>query len=319
MAISHYNSKLESQKSPGERRKYSTAIAVLLFIQQRLPLRNFIYRMINWLLYTSLFAAACSTGLCMATERLLIARIPPLFTALHALVFGSTLIVYNAHYIIKRAAPNTSDRYAWTQKNRYWHFIFFISGITICISSLFFLSWKILLGCVVLGFLSFAYSIPLLPFANKKRIRDFGWIKITVLTSVWTIVTSVLPMLYWDKSLTAYPYEILIRFVFMFILCVAFDIRDMQTDLDSDIFTLPNLIGLKNSYRLMDLAILLFMVLCTIQYIRYPSGTRFAGELITAVVTKMAINYTKTHATDRVYLGLIDGMMLFYAIMVLWH
>ncbi|OJW82359.1 MAG: hypothetical protein BGO69_17380 [Bacteroidetes bacterium 46-16] len=271
------------------------------------------------MLYTSLFAAICATGLCMATERLLIAAIPPLFTALHALVLGSTLVVYNAHYIIKKARPNTSDRYAWTEKNRYWHFIFFIGGAAICIASLFWLSWKILLGCVVLGFLSFAYSIPLLPFENKKRIRDFGWIKITVLTSVWTIVTSVLPTLYWDKPWTAYPYEILIRFVFMFTLCVAFDIRDMQTDLNSEIFTLPNLIGLKNSYRLMDLTLMLFVILCTIQYVRYPSGTRLTGELITAIVTKVAINYTKQHSSDRVYLGLIDGMMLLYAILVLWH
>jgi len=279
----------------------------------------FIYRIVNWVLYTSLFAAFCALGMCMATERLLIDAIPPLLTSLHSLVFGSTLVVYNTHYIIKKVVPNASDRYAWTEKNRIWHYIFFISGITMCLGSLFWLSWKILLGCVVLGFLSFAYSIPLLPFENKRRIRDFGWIKITVLTSVWTIVTSVLPMLYWDKPLTAYPYEILIRFVFMFVLCIAFDIRDMQTDLDAQIFTLPNLIGLKNSYRLMNAIIVLFAVLSVIQYFRYPSQTRLIGELIAAVVTKLAIDFTKKHPSDRVYLGLIDGMMLLYALLVLWH
>ena len=282
-------------------------------------LPGFLYRIINWLLYTSLFAALCATGMCMATERLLLSAIPPLFTSLHALVFGSTLVVYNVHHIIKKTIPDTSDRFAWTEKNRYWHYVFFAAGFIMCSASLFWLSWKILLGCVVLGALSFAYSIPLLPFANKKRIRDFGWVKITVLTSVWTIVTSVLPILYWDKLLIDYPYEILIRFVFMFTLCVAFDIRDMQTDLDAEIYTLPNLIGLKNSYRLMDATIILFVILCVIQYLRYPSATRLGGEIVAAIATKCAILYAKKYPSDRVYLALIDGMMLLYAILVLWH
>ncbi len=278
-----------------------------------------LHRIVNWLLYTSLFAALCATGMCMATERLLLSAIPPLFTSLHALVFGSTLVVYNVHHVIKKTIPNTSDRFSWTEKNRYWHYIFFAVGTIMCTASLFWLSWKILLGCVVLGALSFAYSIPLLPFKNKRRIRDFGWIKITVLTSVWTIVTSVLPILYWDMLLTNYPYEILIRFTFMFTLCVAFDIRDMQTDLDAEIYTLPNLIGLKNSYRLMDVTIVLFVVLCIIQYLRYPSAARLGGEIVAAVVTKCAILYAKKYPSDRVYLALIDGMMLLYAILVLWR
>lgn len=278
---------------------------------------RFIERFIDWVLYTSVFAALCSTGMCMATERLLINAIAPLFTPLHALVFGSTLVVYNVHYTIKRSRPGTSDRFAWTERNRYWHYIFFISGTVLSLGSLFWLSWKILLGCVVLAFLSFAYSLPLLPFTNKRRIRDFGWVKITVLTGVWTIVTSVLPILYWDKQLVDYPFEILIRFVFMFTLCVAFDIRDMQTDLDAEIFTLPNLIGLKNSYRLMNGTIFLFVVLSLVQFYRYSSSSRLVAEVVTAVVTKLAIEYTKKYPSDKAYLGFVDGMMLFYSVLVL--
>jgi 1,4-dihydroxy-2-naphthoate octaprenyltransferase len=178
---------------------------------------------------------------------------------------------------------------------------------------------QILIGCAVLAVLSFAYSLPILPLKNKRRLKDFGWVKILVLTLVWTIVTSVLPMLYWDVSLSAYPFEILIRFVFLFTLCVAFDIRDMQTDLEAGIATLPNLIGVKNSYRLMDVALVLFVLLSIIQYIRYPIAGRLAGEVITALATKLVINHSKTHSSDRVYLGLVDGMMLLYGLLMLLH
>jgi len=269
----------------------------------------------DWILYTSLFAACCTVALCMATERLLIGQLPAFFSPLHLFVLGSTLLVYNTHYVVKRSSPQVSDRVSWSQHHVYWHYIFFTIGFVSCIGSLFFLSWQILEACVVLGILSFAYSLPLLPFARKKRIKDFGWIKITVLTGVWTIVTSVLPIIYWHKNITDYPYEILLRFVFMFTLCVAFDIRDMQTDLEADIFTLPNIIGLRNSYVLMNGTLLLFAFLSVVQYLRYPSPARLTGELLSVLLTKAAILYTKKYPSDKAYLGYVDGMMLVYGLL----
>lgn len=256
-------------------------------------------------------------GLCVATERLLINAIPGAASPLHLLVFGSTLFVYNVHYLIKKSDEHISDRFAWSQHYRIWHYLFLITGVICCLVSLPFLPRQILMACGVLGVLSLAYSLPLLPFKNKKRLKDFGLIKILVLTGVWTIVTSILPMLWWGKSMADYPFEILIRFVFMFTLCVAFDIRDMQTDVEAGIITLPNLIGLQNSYRLMNVTLVLFAALSIIQYLRYPSVIRLTGELVTAVITWLVIRYTKTHPSDKVYLGMVDGMMLLYALLVL--
>lgn len=188
-----------------------------------------------------------------------------------------------------------------------------------CAASFFWLPRRIIAVCVLLGLLSFAYSLPFLPFKNKKRLRDFGWIKIIVLGIVWTVVTTVLPIIYWENSLAAYPYEILIRFSFLFTLCIAFDIRDMQTDLEANIFTLPNLIGLTNSYRLMDTTLILFVSLSVFQYARYPVIEKLIGALLTAVVTKWAIYYTKKHPSDRAYLSWVDGVMLLYGLLVLLH
>lgn len=269
-------------------------------------------------MYTSLFAACCAVGLSMGTERLLVNEVVPFYSPLHLLVFGSTLFVYNVHYLIKKSKPEISDRFAWSQYHRLWHYMFTVTGIAMCAVSVFQLPVTILYTCVILGVLSFSYSIPLLPFKDKKRLKDFGWIKILVLTTVWTIVTSVLPILYHAKEISAYPYEILMRFVFMFTLCVAFDIRDMQTDMDAGIATLPNIIGVKGSYRVMTVSMLLFIVMCIIQYFRYPSPVRLVGELIVAIATKWSIDYARKYPSDRAYLGLVDGMMLLYAILVLW-
>jgi 1,4-dihydroxy-2-naphthoate octaprenyltransferase len=278
-----------------------------------------IARILDWVLFTSFFAACCAVGLCMATERLINTFIPPLFTSLHVLVFGATLVVYNAHHLVKKGPSNGSIIQEWIKRYKVWQFIFFGCGVAMCIASLFFVSWKIILGCVVLACLSFMYSLPLLPFKNKRHLRDFGWVKILVLDSVWTIVTTILPILYWDKNITDFPLEIAIRFSFLFTICMAFDIRDMQDDLELKIYTLPNLIGLKNSYRLQDATIVIFAVLSIVQYFRFPVPERLVGELITAVLIKIVMVYIKKYPSDRAYLGIVDGLMLMYALLVLLH
>ena len=272
---------------------------------------------VDGLLFSSLFAACCTVGLCMATERLLLDVFPLICTALHTMAFGSTLLVYNVHYLIKKSSHKVSDRFDWSARNRVWHFIFGGVGLVLCGGSVFVLPYTILLACVALGILSFLYSLPLLPFSNKKPFRDFGWIKILLLATVWTMVTAVLPILFYGNQVSNYPFEIAIRFVFLFTLSIAFDIRDIQTDLDAHIYTLPNLIGEKNSYRLMSYTLLLFILLGSFQWMRYHHTDRLIGMVLTAIALKAAINYTQKYPTDRAYLALVDGTMLLYALLVL--
>lgn len=200
---------------------------------------------------------------------------------------------------------------------RPWYLLFFIAGMAMAITSLFWLSGEILITSVILGAFTFTYSWPLLPFKNKKRIREFGSLKILVLAGVWTIVTSILPILYSHKHTLDYPFEILLRFVFIFTLCVVFDIRDMQTDLENNIATLPNKVGIDNSYRLINITLVLFAVLSIVQYFRYPITGRLAGALLTAVITKVVVNYLRKHPSGKAYLGLADGVMMLYALLVL--
>jgi 4-hydroxybenzoate polyprenyltransferase len=276
---------------------------------------KFVTRFIDLFLYTSLFTACCAMGLCMATEKLVTMSSPPLFSHLHALVFGSTLLVYN----VQRVFPKGSAVADKKKANPYysWHFFFFSSGILMTAYGLFWLSWQMIAGCLILGAFTFAYSWPLLPFINKKRLRDFGWLKILVLACVWTIATSVLPILSDGKNIRDYPFEIMVRLAFIFTLCIVFDIRDMRADLQNNIHTLPYTVGIRNSYRLINVTLLLFALLSIAQYIHYPLNERLAGALATAIITWIVVLYLRKHPSERAYLGLADGVMLVYALLIL--
>ena len=245
----------------------------------------------DWLLYTSVFAACCAISLCLATERLILGALPQP-SELHAFIAGSTLVVYNAHFLLRRTEARKSDRYRWTLTHRYWHLIMVITGLSLIAFSLFFVSREILLTCLLLGVLSFGYTFPLLPF-GQGRLRDYGWVKILTLTLVWTITTAVLPMLHWNVSVYAYPLELLIRFVFLFTLCIAFDVRDMQTDMREDILTIPNVIGINRSYSLMYFTIVVFALLCIFQYFRVGNETHLLIAAIVSILTWRAIVVSK--------------------------
>ncbi|WP_181358491.1 UbiA family prenyltransferase [Taibaiella chishuiensis] len=276
-------------------------------------------KFLKWILYTSIFAACCAAGLCMATEKLLLGHIPAFGTALHWFVIANTLCIYNLHYYIKRIPAGVSDRADWTLRHRWVHPALIVLGCLISLVCLFYLPFKVILVSVGLGVLSLGYSVPILPFPQKRRLKDWGLLKLFLLSMVWTAVTVLMPMAYWNKSFEAYEVEFLLRFTFMLPLCIAFDIRDMETDRENSIYTLPNAIGLQRCFRLMDFFLLVLLGLAVWQYTRYPILQRLWSALAIIIVTKIVLVLSRKYRSDIFYLLFIDGMMLVYAAFILWR
>lgn len=272
---------------------------------------------LKWILYTSLFAVFCAVGLCMATEKLLEAQSPGFFSALHGFVAANTLCIYNLHYYIKKIPPGISDRADWSARYKWVHPLLIATGCLLSLYCLFFLPFKVIAVSVGLGLLSLGYSLPVLPFPQKRRLKDWGILKLILLSTVWTCVTMLMPMFYYNKSFEAYEVEFMLRFTFMLPLCIAFDIRDMETDKENSIYTLPNAIGLSASYRLMDACLIVFCALAVWQYLRYPIVSRLASGFIIVLLTKILLLLSRKVNTDVFYLLCVDGMMLVYAAFIL--
>lgn len=261
---------------------------------------------------TSIFTAFCALGLCLATERLLLPGVQPIFSALHMVIFGSTLVVYNLPRLLPR--PYGEIRKPQPLRPAYW--LFFACGIALLLPGIWLLGARVITACAILGLLAFAYFIPSLPL-QRKRLRDFGLLKIIVLTGVWTATTALLPMLYLHAPIAHYPFELLLRFVFVFALCILFDIRDMETDSSRNIATLPNRIGIDKAYRLVYVCIVVFVALSGMQYLRFHDTGRLLAAIATALVTAFVTDYVRKHPGHKSFVAMTDGMMLLYAILVL--
>ena len=269
----------------------------------------------RFILFGSIFIAACAVGFCIETNILL--NIPLNHFGFYSFVFGATLFQYNLHYIVKTAAVQGSERLSWTIKNQKIHFFLLGAGILLIAASVFTFQVRHMGILLVLGLISLLYSFPFLPFGKKRRIKDYGVFKIITLSLLWTLVTVWLPAtgMHYDTGLFIFIF--FKRFIFMMILCLLFDMRDIEIDRSQNIRTLAVLLGRKKSYFFAYLLTALFIIACILQYLYLPRPNFLLAMLISIFITAIIIELTKKSNSDYIYLAGVDGMMLLQSILIM--
>lgn len=272
-------------------------------------------QLIHTFVYGCFFIALCATAFCMETARVL--SIPLNGFPFYLLIFCATLVQYNMHYFIKKTANFHSERFLWSQSHKKLHIVFIWTGAAGALVSLFFLQLPHFLGMGVIALVTLVYSLPLLPFRKRRRIKDYGLLKILVLSLVWTLITVWLPYITSGRPFTAAFWMVFARrFIFMFILCLAFDIRDVETDRREAIHTLPVMLGERYCYRLIHILLVVFLALSVVYFRMAGDFLQFNAMLISALATYFVIEYSRRNNSDMVYLAGIDGMMLLQALLV---
>jgi uncharacterized membrane protein len=136
-------------------------------------------KLAEFVLFGSIFIGLCVVALCIETNLLL--HVPLNTCSFYCFVFGATLVQYNLHYLFKTTAVNNSQRLAWSFKNKTIHKVLLSTGITLILFS--FVSFRLhhFIILAVLALIAFLYSFPVIPFGKRKRIKDYGFLKIITL------------------------------------------------------------------------------------------------------------------------------------------
>ncbi len=267
-------------------------------------------------LKTNLYTACCAVALCMATEYLINRDIPFIYNPLHLLLFGATILVYNTPNFYRLNSQSKKYKFLFHNDYIYFRIIFVSIGVLFIIISMFFLPIQIAFLSMLLAFFAFAYFLPFLPFNTKKRLRDYGWLKILILSFVWTFATTVLPIIYLHAQIINYIFDIFGRFLLIFVLCILYDIRDITIDSKTNIKTLPTLIGLKKSYVLIYFLLIAFLIASILQYFRFHIIERLFSAFFTIIIIRLVILFLKKYPSEIAYLLLADGVMLIYSLAV---
>ncbi len=231
------------------------------------------------------------------------------------LVFFATLFIYNLTRVLpllldKKSLLNQND---WFGENRSFTVVLTIfSGFVVCWEG-WNLSWDCIFFLVHLGVISALYSLPM-GWIGMKPLRDLPYLKIFLIAYVWGAVSVGLPGVslgyeFFDSKVLRTVIEITF---FIFAITVPFDIRDVRSDQNQSLKTLPHTVGLKNALLLAT------VILCVSSGISvYSRPEKWLPELLFFLVTVGLINYSSSERPNWYYLGLIDGTIILKSV-VIW-
>lgn len=224
-------------------------------------------------------------------------------------VFFATLCSYNFHYIMAGAFQRQKISLQLIY-SRYSGVLVLLAGVT---GVLFFFSGAhILPGNVAIAFLlTFLYSVPLFPFKVLAFTRKAGIVKTLLLAFTWMFVTAYLPLAQYGVEFTN-PGLLLMakRFLFMLMLCILFDNRDIAVD---KIRGLSSLSTHLSASQMKWLIYCIFILLFVINYLLGHYGITLKQQvaLQTAAFINLAIYFFSLKKQGYFfYYFIVDGSMV---------
>jgi hypothetical protein len=174
----------------------------------------------------ALWVAVCAASLVFHTTQLMQL---PFNIYLAAFVFFATLCSYNFHYLLAGAFQQQKFSIALIY-TRFSAVLVLLAGIAGMI--FFYADAHIKPNSIAIAFLlTFIYSIPLMPFKMLAFTRKAGILKTLLLAFTWMFVTAYLPLAQYELQFTATSLLIMAkRLLFMLMLCILFDNRDINID-----------------------------------------------------------------------------------------
>lgn len=200
--------------------------------------------------------------------------------------------------------------------NRYHKNIqfFSIACLLIAIYHAYFLSERVFVGLFILGGITALYALPVLP--RHKNFRSFSGLKILIVATVWAGATVILPALsQLDIISWIVKIEALQRFLFVLILLVPFEIRDLKYD-NPELKTLPQRVGVKGAKIIGYSWIILFYIMT---YLKNDlNAVNLIVETILVVFLSIVLYRTKLNQGKYFSSFWVEGIpLLWWAILVI--
>ena len=209
---------------------------------------NILLPIFRFTIYSNIFVALCALSLCRISEIIMKTH----NHEINQFVFFATLFTYNFQRLIKQDINKKSEKKIWVKRNK--SIIIIISIISGLISGYLFLdlSLKTQIAIAFSGLICILYPI---------KLRNIPFVKIFLISIIWTISSCLLLILENNITITDYTILYIISvLLFVFAITIPFDIRDINID-DKKIKTIPMIFGIKKSKSISVCSLLITMII----------------------------------------------------------
>lgn len=236
-----------------------------------------------------------------------------------AFTFFATLLMYG--YARKFESPARNDEpqsklTQWTEANP---ILFWSSSIIGLLGALWFAQYLTLNAWIWVGGCALLSAVYPLQFVRNgtSGLRNIAGLKLLIISSVWAIVTVILPAVQAGIQLNFdIAWLALQRFLFVMAITIPFDIRDLRIDSPS-INTLPYLLGVKRSRFVAHFSIFLAEVGAVFMYLTdFFSAGEMAGHLVAFEITSLLIYRSSPKRPDLFFSFWVEGTSILLFLLV---
>jgi len=266
---------------------------------------------LHFILSHSIFVAICAVGLAFQTAQLLQVET---HVSVYGFIFFATLCSYNFYWLLSKFSFAGRGFFSGLLKKE-------LAGVCLLVVSAAGLLFCLLRSPLQMNhvatavLLTVVYSIPLLPFKFLRFTRKAGVLKTTLLAFTWVYVTAFLPMEKPYSLLDSADIFILTRrFLFMLMLCIIFDSRDIAVD---KIRGLRSLATDLSPATLQILIYSIFVIMFATNFLStyYDISSYQSIALQTSTIALLVVYFYSTKKQDYLfYYFVVDGLMLFSAL-----
>ena len=269
----------------------------------------------RFFVYSNLFIAVCAVLMINQTCDLFLHSSPDKY--LLGFVFSATICSYSFHWYLTSQSQVESSRIEWLKKHRVFHLIFFFIGLIGSGIFFFFLFhyWYFLSIAAVITFL---YSAPKIPHPYFRALRKIAIGKTIFLALVWMYVTTMLPVLLartkWTMPIILF---VICRFFFIYAICIMFDFKDRADDQAAGIRSMVTWFSESGVDRLFFISLVIYAVSAVLLLQYNFSVLEIILLLIPGIIASVIYQYAKRNFSDYLYYFVLDGLMMFSALLTL--
>ena len=208
-------------------------------------------------------------------------------------------------------ASETSHR-TWAQENPQLSKNILLITLVVAVSFFFMLDRQQQIIAGLLASFTAFYGMVDIPFLKPaKKLRDFGLFKTLFVAIVWSVTTVVIPLSGTFVENDIMVFLLLRRFLFLLALTIAFEIKDLKSDEEYQLQTIPMRLGVSNTKLLAQGILFLLMLLNLVQYFFFtiPLSNMLAVNL-SLLVSILCIQPLHEDSPDWWYYFVLDGMMI---------
>lgn len=171
---------------------------------------------------------------------------------------------------------------------------------------------KVILAFVPFALLTLLYVVPV--FKNfSLNLRNVASLKIMLIAAVWAGVTMFIPVLLINKNIDIhFLLGVFQRFLFVIVLTLPFDIRDLQYD-RKQLYTIPQLIGVERTKKL---GFILLLLTLFIEFLITPSVHFKTVYLIIFMLLLLLLQRAKRHQSKYYTSFWVEALPIFWWIML---